>query len=183
MDKLGTRFAFLSDEFYVMANRNLPTKEAYEGYVQLENGVGLISKLEHEIYEELEKTPKFPINRHISIATGKSAFEFINSMAKLIMKEFEGLKIDVHMISNEFFGETITVAGLITASDIEKQLKDKNLGQELIIPRSMMKADEDIFLDNITLDELKQRLKIEIIISEVEGRDFIDKLLGRVQKN
>ena len=181
--KLGTRFAFLSDEFYVMANRNLPTKEAYEGYVQLENGVGLISKLEHEIYEELEKTPKFPINRHISIATGKSAFEFINSMAKLIMKEFEGLKIDVHMISNEFFGETITVAGLITASDIEKQLKDKNLGQELIIPRSMMKADEDIFLDNITLDELKQRLKIEIIISEVEGRDFIDKLVGRVQKN
>ena len=87
------------------------------------------------------------------------------------------------MISNEFFGETITVAGLITASDIEKQLKDKNLGKELIIPRSMMKADEDIFLDNITLDELKQRLKIEIIISEVEGRDFIDKLLGRVQKN
>ena len=179
LDKLGTRFAFLSDEFYVMANRNLPTKEAYEGYVQLENGVGLISKLEHEIYEELEKTPKYPMNRHISIATGKSAFEFINSMAKLIMKEFEGLKIDVHMISNEFFGETITVAGLITASDIEKQLKDKNLGEELIIPRSMMKADEDIFLDNITLDELKQRLKIEIIISEVEGRDFIDKLLGR----
>ncbi len=175
--KIRTRFVFLSDEFYIMARRSLPEKEAYEGYVQLENGVGLVSKFKNEIYEELEKIPKHPIDRHISIATGKSAYEFINTMSKLIMKEFYGLKIDVHKIDNNFFGETITVSGLITATDIENQLKGKNLGEELLIPRTMMKADEDIFLDNITVEELEKRLKINIVISEVEGRDFIYKLL------
>ncbi len=180
LNSIGTRFVFLSDEFYVMANREMPVVEAYEGYIQLENGVGLISKFENEIISALDIMEHKYVNRHVSLATGKSAFNFISDMAKRVMQQFEGLRIDVHLIKNIFFGETITVSGLITAGDIRSQLNGLDLGEALIIPRSMMKSDEDVFLDNITVKELQDSLNIPILISEVEGQDFIDKILARV---
>ena len=180
LKKLGTRFVFLSDEFYILAKRDVPDVEAYEGYIQLENGVGLISMFENEILSALEKEESLSVSRHVSIATGKSAFDFISKMAKILMKHFKGLRIDVYLIKNEFFGETITVTGLITAGDLMKQLKSNNLGEALLISRSMMKSDQDIFLDNITVKELEDSLQIPVLVSEVEGQDFIDKILGRI---
>ena len=179
LKELGTRFIFLSDEFYVMANRNLLEYDEYEGFIQFENGVGMISKLEREIKDCLENISKEQISKvkKVSIATGHSAYEFMCEMAKCIMDKCPNIQINVHKIINNFFGDTITVSGLITATDIIDQLKGKDLGETLYIPRSMLKADEEIFLDNITLESLSDIMGIEVVPCLNKGKDFIDKIL------
>lgn len=179
LKELGTRFIFLSDEFYIMANRKLLNYDEYEGFIQFENGVGMISKFEREIKDYLENLSedyKSKIKK-VSIATGHSAYEFMCEMAKCIMEKCPNVQIDVYKIINNFFGDTITVSGLVTATDIIDQLKGKNLGETLYIPRSMLKADEEIFLDNITLEEISNIMEIEVVPCLNEGKDFIDKIL------
>ncbi len=179
LKELGTRFIFLSDEFYVMANRKLLEYDEYEGFIQFENGVGMISKLEREIKDCLENISKEQISKvkKVSIDTGHSAYEFMCEMANSIMDKCPNVQINVHKIVNNFFGDTITVSGLITATDIIDQLKDKDLGETLYIPRSMLKADEEIFLDNITLQNLSDTMKIEVVPCLNKGQDFVDKIL------
>ena len=179
LKELGTRFIFLSDEFYVMANRKLLEYDEYEGFIQFENGVGMISKLEREIKDSLENLSKQQTSKtkKVSIATGHSAYEFICEMAKCIMDKCPNVQIDVYKIINNFFGDTITVSGLITATDIIDQLKGKDLGETLYIPRSMLKADEEIFLDNITLEKLSDIMEIEVVPCLNKGKDFVDKIL------
>lgn len=179
LKELGTRFIFLSDEFYIMANRKLLDYDEYEGFIQFENGVGMISKFEREIkdyLENLSEDHKSKIKK-VSIATGHSAYEFMCEMAKCIMEKCPNVQIDVYKIINNFFGDTITVSGLVTATDIIDQLKDKNLGETLYIPRSMLKADEEIFLDNIILENLSDIMGLEVVPCLNEGKDFIDKIL------
>ena len=179
LKELGTRFIFLSDEFYIMANRKLLDYDEYEGFIQFENGVGMISKFEREIkdyLENLSEDHKSKIKK-VSIATGHSAYEFMCEMAKCIMEKCPNVQIDVYKIINNFFGDTIPVSGLVTATDIIDQLKDKNLGETLYIPRSMLKADEEIFLDNITLENLSDIMGLEVVPCLNEGKDFIDKIL------
>ncbi|MGM9543872.1 MAG: DUF512 domain-containing protein [Romboutsia timonensis] len=179
LKELGTRFIFLSDEFYIMANRKLLDYDEYEGFIQFENGVGMISKFEREIkdyLENLSEDHKSKIKK-VSIATGHSAYEFMCEMAKCIMEKCPNVQIDVYKIINNFFGDTITVSGLVTATDIIDQLKDKDLGETLYIPRSMLKADEEIFLDNITLENLSDIMGLEVVPCLNEGKDFIDKIL------
>lgn len=125
LKELGTRFIFLSDEFYIMANRKLLDYDEYEGFIQFENGVGMISKFEREIkdyLENLSEDHKSKIKK-VSIATGHSAYEFMCEMAKCIMEKCPNVQIDVYKIINNFFGDTITVSGLVTATDIIDQLK------------------------------------------------------------
>ena len=179
LSNLGTRFVFLSDEFYIIANRELLEYEEYEGFIQFENGVGMIRKFDTEIKQYLENIPKdiLTSKKRVSIATGSSAYEFMKSVANYVMDKIDNIEINVYKITNNFFGDTITVSGLITATDIIDQLKDIDLGDKLYIPRNMLKADEEIFLDNITLEELKERLKIDVIPCLSEGKDFIDKIL------
>lgn len=179
LKELGTRFIFLSDEFYIMANKKLLDYDEYEGFIQFENGVGMVSKLEREIQDQLDTLDEEKINikKKVSIATGHSAYEFICKMAKEIMDKCPNVEINVYKIINNFFGETITVSGLITATDIMDQLNGIDLGETLYIPRSMLKADEDIFLDNITLEELNNKMGIEVIPCLNEGKDFVDKIL------
>ena len=179
LKELGTRFIFLSDEFYVMANRKLLDYDEYEGFIQFENGVGMISKLERQIKDSLEDLSEEQISKvkKVSIATGHSAYEFISDMAKCVMDKCPNVEINVHKIINNFFGDTITVSGLITATDIIDQLKDKDLGETLYIPRSMLKADEEIFLDNITLEKLSEIMGIEVVPCLNEGKDFVNKIL------
>lgn len=120
LKELGTRFIFLSDEFYIMANRKLLDYDEYEGFIQFENGVGMISKFEREIkdyLENLSEDHKSKIKK-VSIATGHSAYEFMCEMAKCIMEKCPNVQIDVYKIINNFFGDTITVSGLVTATDI-----------------------------------------------------------------
>ncbi|MEG0181101.1 MAG: DUF512 domain-containing protein [Romboutsia sp.] len=179
LEKIGTRFAFLSDEFYIIANRELLKYDEYEGFIQFENGVGMISKLEREIEDYLNTLSKDTLtrNKKVSIATGHSAYEFIRNMASKIMNKFDNIEINVYKIVNNFFGDTITVSGLITATDIIDQLKDKDLGETLYIPRSMLKSDEEIFLDNTTLEGLQKSMNLEVVTCLNKGNDFVDKIL------
>ena len=119
------------------------------------------------------------IQKKVSIATGSSAYEFISEMADKIMEKFRNIEINVYKIQNDYFGHTITVSGLITATDIIGQLKDKDLGIALYITRSMLKNDdEDVFLDDITLEELCQKLNVQVIPCENEGREFVEKIIN-----
>ena len=172
---MGTRFVFASDEFYVLAEREVPDEEAYEGFDQIENGVGLIRNFQTEVEEELEQLDDdLVLNKRYIIPTGTLAFEFMDKISKLVMKKIKGLDIKVIPIKNKFFGETITVAGLLTASDIIEQIEGEDLGDGLLITKAMLKADEDIFLDNITLEELEETLKTDIIVTKVDGHNFIE---------
>ena len=133
-------------------------------------GTEIVQYLDTINDDRLNKTKK------VSIATGKSAYEFMCHMANRIMEKFKNIEINVYRIKNNFFGETITVSGLLTATDLIDQLKNEDLGETLYITRSMMKADEEIFLDNITLKELEEKLNLEVVPCQNEGTDVVDKI-------
>lgn len=178
LEKLGSRFVFLSDEFYVMAGVSRPSEEAYEGYIQLENGVGLMTKMESEFHAFLPLVKAKTVRKTVSMATGTSAARFIQNLSGFLMEKFDGLKINVYPIINEFFGETITVAGLLTAGDLLRQLQGMELGECLLLPRAMMKADEDIFLDNMTLEDFERQIGVPVVLTEADGELFIRNTLA-----
>lgn len=179
LKELNTRFAFLSDEFYIIAKRPLLNYDEYEGFLQFEDGVGMICKQGTEIVRYLDTLEENDdIEKIVSIATGSSAYEFICDMADKIMKKFKNIKINVYKIVNDYFGHTITVSGLITATDIIKQLDGEDLGEVLYITRSMLKGDEEVFLDDITLEQLEEKLNIKVIPCENEGKIFVDKIIN-----
>ncbi len=173
--KMESRFIFPSDEFYCLADMELPSYEDYEGFPQYENGVGLMKSFEYEVEEELEKI-KIPIETEgkFIIATGTLAYEFICDIVNKIKKKFINLELVVIPIENNFFGKTITVSGLVTGIDLINQLRDCKDADKIIIPKSMLKRDEDIFLDNITIDEVEKQLNKKIIASNVDGKEFIE---------
>ena len=117
------------------------------------------------------------LNKTVSIATGKSAYKFIAEKARVLEEKVKGLKINVYEITNDFFGNLITVTGLLTGGDIYSQLKGKELGSSLLLARNMLKDDEDIFLDDMKLTELEDKLGVKITITECDGSDFIEKVL------
>lgn len=172
---LGTRFVFPSDEFFALTNTSLPKYEEYEGFPQLENGVGLMRLFEDEVVKELKKI-KTPIykNKKYVIATGTLACNFMCKIASLICERFNGLELKVVPIINNFFGETITVAGLVTGRDLVNQLIEYKDYDKIIIPRSMLKRDEEVFLDDLTLKDVSNKLRMEVIPSKVEGKSIID---------
>lgn len=174
LEEKETRFVFLSDEFYALAKEKLPLYEEYENFPQLENGVGLMKLFEYEVILGLNKIKKEDLNnRTYIIATGTLAHEFMKNLSNEIEKRFKGLQIIVKPIINNYFGDTITVSGLITGVDMINQLKGlQNDG--IIIPRSMLKSGEDIFLDNLTIAEVSKQLSSKIIVSEVSGGDFLE---------
>ncbi len=171
-------FVHLSDEFYILGDKAFPTYESYEGFPQLENGVGLVVKFQYEFYNYLNKLSiglKGP--RHITVVTGTAAFNIIKNMCDDLLKRVKNLKIEVICVENKFFGGHVSVSGLITGQDIFDTLKDKYLGDKIIIPESMMKSEEEIFLDDYTVDELEEKLRVPIEISQVEGKKFIKTII------
>lgn len=176
--KHGTRLAFPADEFYLCAERTIPNEEFYEDFEQLDNGVGLISCLEGEFNLALEHTDYNGTKRHVTIATGKAAFEFMKKLLDKAINKYSGLSGNVICITNHYFGEDITVAGLITGTDLIDQLKDKFLGDELLISSSMLKSDEDIFLDDVTLEDVKNTLKINVKPIPNDGQILLNSILG-----
>ena len=180
-----TRLAYLADEFYIMAGKTLPEFDEYEDFPQIENGVGLVSMLRHEYYEYLEELVSRQVDfnsiesgRSISIATGVSVSKFIEEMAKELEKRYNGLKIAVYTIKNCFFGENVTVTGLLTGTDIIKQLKGKELGAELLLSRNMFRSGEEVLLDDCTVEELEKELSVKVTIVENNGKDFVDRILN-----
>lgn len=179
--KHGQRMFFCADELYLKAGRELPDEDYYEGYPQIENGVGMITSLESEFYSELDYLDEYLENysgsRHISIATGVAAYDCIKKMAVELEARVEGLRIDVYKIINHFFGESITVAGLLTGKDMSEQLMGKALGDELIFPSNTLRAGEDIFLDDMTPSMLSEILKVKVSPSAETGDGFIRQAL------
>ncbi|MDE6148883.1 MAG: DUF512 domain-containing protein, partial [Ruminococcus sp.] len=174
----GTRMVFPADEFYIIAQRDLPPTDFYEDYPQYENGVGLLRSLEDELESALESCEEFVKHRTVTLVTGVAAYDFHVMLTEKIMRRFPTVKIKTEKIINKFFGETITVAGLITAGDLIEQLKGKNLGEELIIPKVMLKSDEPVFLDDLTVSDVEEELNIKVTASSNDGYDYLNKLLG-----
>lgn len=173
----ASRFVFPSDEFFALSKRELPLYDDYEGFPQLENGVGLMRSFQYEIEEELSKLKdKVEVDKKYIVATGTLAYDYIVDMFSKIGEKLPGLEIEVVPIVNKFFGEKITVSGLITGLDLISQLKGKE-ADAIFIPISMMKCDEEIFLDNVTVDEVSKELGVKIIVSKVSGKDIISKLI------
>ena len=179
VQKYGNRRIYCSDEFYLLAERKIPDAEFYGDFQLLENGVGLWSLLKSEVQDALSGIAPADCNRHISIATGVDAYALIREIANLCEQICSGLKCDVYAIKNNFFGEKITVAGLVTATDIYEQLKNVCLGDSLLIPSSMLRAEGDMFLDSITVGELSEKLNINIKPINCNGYDLVDGILGR----
>lgn len=176
-NKYDTAFVFAADEFYLLADSPLPDFEDYEDFPQLENGVGLVAKLVAEFDEAIIGEDLSVSKReHISIATGVSAYPTIKSLASKIFDRF-GVNVTVYSVKNRFFGERVTVAGLITGQDIIDELKDKELGCRLLIPASMMRAEGDLFLDDLSLSDIEKSLSVPVAAVPVNGRDLLNAIL------
>lgn len=178
LEKFGTRTVFPSDEFYLIAERELPPMEYYEDFSQYENGVGMLRSLIDEFEKALETAEWEGEKRHVSIATGYSPYPVISMLAKKAEKRFPMLKCNVYRIRNDFFGETITVTGLITAQDLIAQLKDKNLGDELLISSSMLRHDSTQFLDDLYVEDVENALNVKIKSTNNDGYDLLDAIIG-----
>lgn len=177
-EKHGTHFIHAGDEWYLLAGRPLPEAERYDGYPQLENGVGMLRLLEQEIAEALGKRTGDARKHKISIATGRLAATFLRQHIKEIQQKYPGVEAAVYEVENEFFGPKITVSGLITGTDLKKQLAKEALGEELLIPCNMLRSGEEVFLDDVTVKELEEALKIKIRVTGQSGAEFVEAVLG-----
>lgn len=223
MEKYNTHFIHASDEWYLLAEQELPEEDNYDGYIQLENGVGMIRLLLDEFREALrervesdgetgthgraeavsdrvgwagvtadpegqaaesDREESVQQKKHVvSLATGYLAAPFIEQLAKECMEAFPEYEIHIYPIRNDFFGERITVSGLLTGQDILAQLKDKKLGERLLLPCNLLRSGEEVFLDDMTLDELKTALQAEIDIVKSSGQDLLDAMLGNEKRS
>lgn len=167
--EFGMHFIHASDEWYLLAEEELPEEESYDGYLQLENGVGMLRLLETEFHDALAMEGGDELFRKVSIATGKLAAPFLRKFMEELKTKYPNTEVTVFDITNEFFGERITVAGLITGQDLKKQLKGKNLGEKLLLPCHMLRSGEEVFLDDVTVTELSEYLQIPIEIVDSDG--------------
>ena len=176
-EKYGMHFIHASDEWYILAEKELPGEESYDGYLQLENGVGMLRLLGEEVKEAL--ADRVGDDRKIKAvsATGALAAPFIQKYMGMIREKFPNVEVDVVSIRNEFFGETITVSGLITGQDLIRQLSGKDLGEKLLLPCNMLKNEEDVFLDDISVEKLSRKLNTEIVIVDEGGADLVSAVL------
>ena len=177
-EEFGIHFIHGGDEWYILAEEELPEEERYGGYLQLENGVGMLRLLMNEFEEGYESLNGDERDREVSIATGFLAYPYIQRMADRIMEKYPKSKIHVYGIRNDFFGELITVSGLITGQDLIGQLKGKALGEKLLLPCNMLRIEEQDFLDDVTLQDVKDALQVPVDIVKSSGQDFIDAVLG-----
>ena len=176
-EKYNTSFVHASDEWFILAENDFPPEEYYEGYGQLENGVGMMRLLITEVENRLAELEGDSRERKVSIATAKLAYPTIVKLAQEVQDKYPNIQIQVYCITNHFFGEKITVTGLLTGQDIIAQLKNRDLGEELFLPSNVLKADEDIFLDDISLKELSDSLQVPVNIIQSEGEDFVNKII------
>ena len=174
----GLHFIHAGDEWYILAEREMPEEERYDGYLQLENGVGMLRLLINEFdeaYTELEGDDR---QIEIAMATGFLAYPYLKKMIKKLQEKFPNVTVHLYPIRNDFFGEKITVAGLITGQDLIAQLKEQQLGERLLLPCNMLRSGEEVFLDDVTLSEVKESLQIKVDIVKSSGWDFIEAIIN-----
>lgn len=176
--KNGVRMFYCADELYLKAGREMPSEEYYEDYTQLENGVGMLRSLYEEAHRAIEMADAPDAPRHVSLATGSAAYPTIRTIADEIMGKCPNLQITIYKITNNFFGESITVSGLLTGVDLYETLKDKELYDELLLPSNMFREEEDDFLCGMKRSELSARLGVPVIKTGHDGYELVDALLG-----
>lgn len=176
--KYGTHFIHAGDEWYVLAGEELPQADRYDGYLQLENGVGMLRLFMDEFDEGLASMQGDDRIREVSVATGELAYPYLQKMLDRIKEKFPHISAHLYVIKNKFFGEQITVSGLITGRDLTEQLLERPLGEALLLPCSMLRAGEDVFLDDLTLDEVRNTLQVPVDIVKSSGQDLICSVLG-----
>ncbi|MBQ8297409.1 MAG: DUF512 domain-containing protein [Ruminococcus sp.] len=178
LEKFGTRTVFPSDEFFLIAERELPPVEYYEDFSQYENGVGMLRSLIDEFEKALDLAEWEGGERHVSIACGYAPYSTMQSLAKMAEERFHQLKCNVYRIRNDFFGETITVTGLITAQDLIAQLRGQELGDELLISSAMLRRDSEQFLDDLTVSDVERELGVSVRASDNDGYELLDAIMG-----
>ena len=182
-EKYGIHFIQASDEWYILAGREMPEEERYDGYLQLENGVGMIRSFIEEVKNYLDSIEGDDRVINVSTVTGALVYDTIKKCCKEINKKFPNVNVHVYKIINDFFGHSITVTGLLTGQDICAQLSGKELGDNLLLPTNTLKADENIFLDDMTLEELENNLQINAIIVKSSGMDFVKTIINENEDN
>lgn len=179
--KHGSRLFFAADEFYLKAGRPLPDADYYEEYPQLENGVGMIRSFSDEFGAAMADTDETETSapRRVAVATGYASYPTVKEMAESVERKFKNVRVDVYPIKNNFFGESITVSGLMTGKDISEQLSGRlDSCDELLLPSVALRAPEMDFLCGMTLEELSRKLNVKIRLCDNDGFDFVDAVLG-----
>lgn len=172
-DEYGTHFIHAGDEWYILAGQPVPEQDTYDDYLQLENGVGMVRLLEEEVKDALQKVSGDERTRKVTIATGELAAPFLVGHAERIREKYPNVHVQVIPVQNHFFGESITVAGLVTGQDLIGQLKGNITGDRLLITEHMLKSGEPVFLDDVTVEEAEKALQVKIFIVESGGHDLV----------
>ncbi len=180
LEEKGSRLVWCSDEFYLTAQRDLPSEEYFEEFTQLENGVGMLRLLMEEFRRALDLMEPEEMEGAVpfSIATGTAAAPYLQKLVDSAGAKCPAVRGRVWPVVNRFFGETVTVAGLVTGRDLLQQLQGKDLGERLLIPASMLRAGERVFLDDVTLDEVEQTLGIPVFPVAQDGYELLDAICG-----
>ena len=179
----GIHMIHAGDEWYVLAEEEVPEEERYDGYLQLENGVGMMRLLFNEVQEALSAVTGAERQREISLATGRLMYPYIGKILEEIRKKFPNITTHLYAIRNDFFGERITVSGLITGQDLTGQLKGQPLGERLLLPCNMLKIGEPVFLDDFTLEEVENSLQVKTDIVKSSGQDLLDAVIGAYEND
>lgn len=175
--KHGIHFIHASDEFYILAQRPIPEEERYDGYIQLENGVGMLRLMTSEVEARLLELDGDDVEEELSIATGVLAYEYLKKYLDSIQEKFPKRRVHLYRIINDFFGVNITVAGLVTGVDLMNQLKGKKLGSRLLLPSCMFRSGEEVFLDDVSRTDVETALQVPVNIVKSSGQDFVDAVL------
>ena len=185
-DRYGLHFVHASDEWYILAGQELPDEDNYDGYLQLENGVGMLRLLMEEFRDSLRQLEENGAmarwqgkKREVSAVTGRISAPYIRRMADRLEEKFPGLTVHLYPVRNDFFGEQITVTGLLTGQDIIAQLKGKELGEELLLPVNVLRSGENVLLDDVTTQDISKALQVPVNIVKSSGYDFTETILGR----
>lgn len=176
----GTRTAYASDEFYILARKDFPPYEFYEDFAQLENGVGMMTLMQHDFTQALKEAQleQSPAAHRCTIATGQLAYPMMQNFAERVQQAFPQVQVQVKKIRNDFWGPTITVAGLITGQDLLAQLEGLDLGSELLIPANMLRHEQDRFLDDLTLEQVQETLGVPVLPVENDAFELLARMLG-----
>lgn len=178
VEKTGSRRVFLADEWYLMSGTPLPPYSHYEDFPQIENGVGMAASLIEEFNIALSQEESRPVHKTVSVATGMLAGSILSGLADRAEEHFPGLKVLVYPVENNYFGKTVTVSGLLTGTDIKAQLTGKDLGDTLLLPSNMFRADTEIFLDDMTMNELASFLDVKIQKVSTDGGELLKYLIS-----
>ncbi|MBM7614566.1 putative radical SAM enzyme (TIGR03279 family) [Alkaliphilus hydrothermalis] len=179
--KIHRNFVYASDEFYITAQKEFPDYEEYDGFPQLENGVGMMVDFAESFHGAVaDLSDDLKIDQTVTVVTSTLAEDYMNELGKALMEKVEGLKVNVICVKNDFFGGHVSVSGLLTGGDILKSIQGKDLGVKIIVGENMLKSGEPVFLDDVTIDELQEKTGVPVKISPIDGREFVETILDGI---